>query len=165
MPQQLNIESTMRAIQPQGSFYTCLLQEMGAAKKNGGGGERGKNKEEVKFPLVSPKRWVRHLLPWTWLWCPGSWITSIQRERERERENVDYWKTNRKIKNDLHYPEYCSRLLIKDPEQPSDSSQFKIAIAKSPSPPSFNMKSHVLTPSAMHEESSIDVIRDPGDLS
>jgi len=43
MPQQLNIESTMRAIQPQGSFCNCLLQEMGAAKKKGEA-ERGGNK-------------------------------------------------------------------------------------------------------------------------
>ena len=43
MPQQLNIESTMMAIQPQGSFYNCLLQEWGPPKK-GGGGESGKQK-------------------------------------------------------------------------------------------------------------------------
>jgi len=53
MPQQLNIESTMRAIQPRGSFYTCRLQEMGATKKKGEA-ERGgitKNKQSFHWCL------------------------------------------------------------------------------------------------------------------
>jgi len=57
MPQQLNIESTMRAIRPQGSFNNChgFIQEMGAAKKKGEAERGGKKRISKVSTGVSKK--------------------------------------------------------------------------------------------------------------
>ena len=55
MPQQLNIESTMRAIQPQGSFNNCFIQELGAAKKKGVAERGGKKRISKVSTGVSKK--------------------------------------------------------------------------------------------------------------
>jgi len=185
--------------------------------KKGGGEERGFKKEEAKFPLVSPKKWVRHLLAWAWLWCLRSWITSTQStivdcylktpHNPRFKEGVKQHKKDcQKTWNCIFW---CAANLTFSnfrslPPTPNQIYSwiwyvFSLFLRQFHSVDPFNgnfcgpsplrwekdgisisgmsakrilfhfqvypsMKSHLLTPSAMHEGLSVDVIRDPRDL-